>query len=900
MKKIFTRSLCALTLALAMIPCLPLSGLAAEAGKETTEETQAEEIQYKEYPVSTAADLQKLAELCRLDSASQELKVTLTADIDLKDYENLMIPTFGGIFDGQNHKIYGVAIDEDGSVRGLFRYIQQGATVKNLQIIGRVTPAGSSTKVGGLAGVNAGTIENVSFFGAVCGISQVGGIVGFNDVSGRVDGCAMKGYIRGSKVLGGIVGENDGVLYNCVNRANVNTVLASETLSIEDITVPRITSDEGGISGSDIGGVAGASSGVVRLCRNEGGVGYQHTGYNIGGVVGSSSGFMADCVNYGDVWARKEGGGVLGQMEPNNLLVYSEDTLQKLETELQTAQGILNQAAYDAGLANSAIQSGLADVESSLNVTLDAIDYMLSVIRDNTSIDGPGDGDDDFELPDINISDEGKDEIWAAAGTVGDRMNDLVQQISDVSADAAEDGGQVISDLQSLTNQMRRVIDVMSGRETNDNIVQDVSGDDVEQDSAGKIRDCINYGTVNADINAGGVVGALSWENDLDPEDDLSSQGDSSLNFTFLTRALVYQCQNRGTVTAKKQCAGGIAGQSTLGAIVACQSYGTVDAPDASWAGGIVGKAKTQVSQNWAKCHVSGSSLVGGIAGEGYQLEDNRALVTLENGSEYTGAIAGRLTEGGTSNGNLFVESADFAGIDGISYADSAEPVSYRALMQLEDVPEYFGKMVITFHAEDTTFTRRVDYGKTLTDIPEIPEKAGCSAVWLDFSPENIRADKAVEAEYTALQSAADTGSETGQLPLALAEGSFVSGENIRFQELNEDLPGSADTGWLLTLPMDGNDSHTIRLRMPDKTKDYHVYLDDGSGWQEIEAEADGSYLVFTAQGDSFRVALAQKAGSTPIIITIAAAAAAVLVVVLLVLRRKKRKNKKEKKAAAK
>ena len=56
MKKIFTRSLCALTLALAMIPCLPLSGLAAEAGKETTEETQAEEIQYKEYPVSTAAE----------------------------------------------------------------------------------------------------------------------------------------------------------------------------------------------------------------------------------------------------------------------------------------------------------------------------------------------------------------------------------------------------------------------------------------------------------------------------------------------------------------------------------------------------------------------------------------------------------------------------------------------------------------------------------------------------------------------------------------------------------------------------------------------------------------------------------------------------------------------------
>ena len=81
---------------------------------------------------------------------------------------------------------------------------------------------------------------------------------------------------------------------------------------------------------------------------------------------------MADCVNYGDVYARKEGGGVLGQMEPNNMLVYDEDTLQKLEKELNTAQGILSRAAYDAGNANSTIQDGLVQVEASLNDVLNA------------------------------------------------------------------------------------------------------------------------------------------------------------------------------------------------------------------------------------------------------------------------------------------------------------------------------------------------------------------------------------------------------------------------------------------------------------------------------------------------------------------------------------------------
>lgn len=884
MNKHLRRAISALCMSLLLVPLLPFSVPA----EEEQQEEQASQKDYTDYAVSGVGDLEALAELCRLDSASRNLRVTLKADIDLKGHENLMIPTFGGIFDGQNHKIYGIAIEQDGSARGLFRYIQQGATVKNLQLIGRVTPAGSSTQVGGLVGVNAGTLENISFYGAVCGASQVGGIVGVNQVSGRIDSCTMKGYIRGSKSLGGIVGENQGVVYNCVNKANVNTVLLSETLSIEDITVPRITSDDGKLNGSDIGGVAGASSGVLRLCRNEGNVGYPHTGYNIGGVAGSSSGFMADCVNYGEVQARKEGGGVLGQMEPNNMLVYSEDTLQKLETELQTAQGILNRAAYDAGQANATIQNGLVDVEASMNNTLNAIDYLLGVARDNTTITPP---DEDDWLPDFDISDSGKDEIWAAAGTLGDQMGNLVWQISSVSQSAAEQGGQVISDLQSLSSQMQRVISVMSGREENENLMQDVSGDDMSQDSAGKIRDCINYGAVYADINAGGIVGALSRENSLDPEDDLSIEGETSLNFTFLTRALVYQCQNRGLVQAKKQCAGGIAGRSTLGAVVACQSYGTVDSPDASWVGGIIGRSKNQISQNWAKCHVSGNSLVGGIAGEASQLEDNRALITLENPGEFSGAICGKLTEGGESSGNFFVETPDLGGIDGISYDGSAQPISYPALMKLENVPEYFGKMVLTFVAEEETFTRRVNYNGTLKDVPEVPEKEGYNGIWADFDPEHIQSDKTVNAEYTALQAAADTGSETGQLPIALAQGAFVSGEDIATQELT-DLPQGATFGIRLTLPEDGETSHTIRLRMPDKTKSYHLYVKDGGDWQETDYTQDGSYLTFPAQGTELDVALKEKTSATPILLVTAAAALALLSALLLILRKKRKKKK--------
>ena len=41
-------------------------------------------------------------------------------------------------------------------------------------------------------------------------------------------------------------------------------------------------------------------------------------------------------MNYGTVNARKEGGGIVGQMEPSSVLQYNQDTLQELQGELDT------------------------------------------------------------------------------------------------------------------------------------------------------------------------------------------------------------------------------------------------------------------------------------------------------------------------------------------------------------------------------------------------------------------------------------------------------------------------------------------------------------------------------------------------------------------------------------
>ena len=238
------------------------------------------------------------------------------------------------------------------------------------------------------------------------------------------------------------------------------------------------------------------------------------------------------------------------------------------------------------------------------------------------------------------------------------------------------------------------------------------------------------------------------------------------------------------------------------------------------------------------------------------------------------------------------------AGIDGISYAGSAEPISYNRFMELENVPEYFGKMIITFVADDVTYTRRVDYNRRLKDVPEVPEKDGCSGVWADFEPAHIRADKTVYAEYTDLQAAADTGSETGQLAIALAEGAFPSGENMTASALAADLPDGAEAGWCLTVPEDGAQSHVIHLRMPDSEKKYTLYVDTGDGWEVSEATQDGSYLIFSAAGTSFRAALAEKKSELPMILVCAGAAAVVALGAALVLHKKKKRKKTAAKAA--
>lgn len=344
--------------------------------------------------IRTAGDLSRLAEQCALDTWSQGKTVVLEADIAL-DADFTPIPTFGGTFDGNGHTISGLTTVEGLSSQSLFRFLQEGGVVENLTVCGVLSTGGSETCLGGIVGTNAGTILACTFSGTVSGREHAGGIAGINDASGSIYRCQSQGTVSGERFTGGITGENRGTVTGCVNRASVNTAAYDPQVSLEDtLNVPGglesldlrdTVADEATDlldTTTDTGGIAGYSTGILRSCRNEGDVGYPHVGYNVGGIAGRSSGYLTGCVNEGTVLGRKDVGGVAGQMAPNILLIFSQDTISRLDTALDNLDTVILRTLDHAQKNGTQISGRLEDLSGYTDTAADAASDLLDLTAD--------------------------------------------------------------------------------------------------------------------------------------------------------------------------------------------------------------------------------------------------------------------------------------------------------------------------------------------------------------------------------------------------------------------------------------------------------------------------------------------------------------------------------------
>lgn len=495
-------------------------------------------------------------------------------------------------------------------------------------------------------------------------------------------------------------------------------------------------------------------------------------------------------------------------------------------------------------------------------------------------------------------------EAREAGDSLYDALGGLSVEMEELNRTVQSENHTLTGDLRAVSRQFSVICNVMMDAVENldqrrqegvGSFVQDTSDEDIAATREGKTADCRNTGPVEGDRNVGGIAGAVAVELDLDPEDD--GAGRLTLQSTYETKAVLQGCVNRGAVTAKKDCVGGLAGRMDLGAALDCQSYGPVASTGGNYVGGAAGWADASIRSCWAKNTLSGGNYVGGVAGWAGRLRDCRAIATILEGTEYLGAVAGWVEEDGVLSGNSFVDTG-WAGVDGVSYAGRAEPVPFEELSALPDAPAEFTAFTLTLTADGETVARLpFFYGDDLTrlTLPEVPEKEGCYGVWPEFDASGVRSDVAVEAVYTPwVTLLASQETQEGKLALALAEGRFTEEAVLHVQPAA--LSSTAPTeGVLWDVSLTGADleqGEEVALRLLNTTggrAEVRRYQD--GQWVPLDAEANGSYLIVTMRGPrgTFNVAPAQ---GIPWLIPAAVCGGAALAALVLIVGKRRRAKK--------
>ncbi len=235
------------------------------------------------YQIANVVDLLTFSDSVNQGNLYSNKYFLMTDDIDLAIVNTVlntigkMAMPFRGHFDGGGHSIFNLAVYNpfiDGSSKqtstGLFACVAKTASVRNLRIASGgiiVSYKKSLCNVGGIAGINYGTITNC-----------------FNNAT-IMNHCAASIYSYPDGIIasatGGIVGINYGTIAYCCNNGSIESI-----------------NDEG----KSIGGIAGEdSAGTIINCYNSGKIsGYVMAG--IGGIVGSSyNNKLSHCVNTGNI-----------------------------------------------------------------------------------------------------------------------------------------------------------------------------------------------------------------------------------------------------------------------------------------------------------------------------------------------------------------------------------------------------------------------------------------------------------------------------------------------------------------------------------------------------------------------------------------------------------------------
>lgn len=246
----------------------------------------------------------------------------------------------GNMYSGYNESI----VSGNDKVGGIIGENKSGKTVSNVVNATSVTGATKgndiSEYVGGLVGVNSGSVTNGRNNGTITGVKYVGGMVGSNEADATLKNLVndSSAAITGEQYVGGIAGDNAGTIttgneetdetVNLINRGTitgqkyVGGVAGSNSGTITNANNDvELNVKDSTATGNDaaeyFGGIAGENTGTINNATNTADVNADGATY-VGGIVGKNDGTLKDMAgNSGNVTGKNYVGGVAG-LNTNN------------------------------------------------------------------------------------------------------------------------------------------------------------------------------------------------------------------------------------------------------------------------------------------------------------------------------------------------------------------------------------------------------------------------------------------------------------------------------------------------------------------------------------------------------------------------------------------------------
>jgi len=233
-------------------PDKPEAGSAAVSVSTPSAQLQGSGTAEAPYLIYTEADLRAVGSTLSTESHYRLMAdITLTSDNDDDPGNGNWTPIggtrgFSGTFDGNGYTITGLRINIPENF--LSHYVSAGmfggndGVIENLGLIDVSISAGTQG-IGGIAGVNNGTIQNCFVSGSIGDTFTKGGIVGSNPLTGTIQNCFFAGRVfhrreENSTVSGGIAGVSSGSVSNCISLAE------SVTEGSENNTVARVVGND--------------------------------------------------------------------------------------------------------------------------------------------------------------------------------------------------------------------------------------------------------------------------------------------------------------------------------------------------------------------------------------------------------------------------------------------------------------------------------------------------------------------------------------------------------------------------------------------------------------------------------------------------------------------------------